>query len=269
MMRQTVTDQLQRNITIENRDAGIVSLVPSLTELLFDLGLGDKVSGVTKFCTHPRDAKKQCKIIGGTKTPDLDAIRALHPGLILANKEENNPETVTALEATFPVWVSDVTNLESALDMIRQVSNITGTTDEGNSLADEISDAFLSLPPSPSLSALYLIWKDPYMAAGADTFISDMMNRAGFKNVIHENRYPEVQSANLHPEVILLSSEPYPFSEQHVDEVSRMFPEALVVPVDGTYFSWYGSRMRYAPQYFATLRKLITINPGVSGKTGR
>ncbi|HEX5002815.1 MAG TPA: helical backbone metal receptor [Bacteroidia bacterium] len=267
-MRQTVTDQLKRNITIENRDAGIVSLVPSLTELLFDLGLGDKVTGVTKFCTHPPQAKKQCKIIGGTKTPDPDAIRALHPGLIVANKEENNPETVTALEKDFPVWVSDVTNLESALEMIRQISTITGTDKSGLSLADEISNAFAGLPPSPPLRALYLIWKDPYMAAGADTFISDMMKHAGFKNVIHENRYPEVGSKNLFPEVVLLSSEPYPFSEKHIEEVNSMYPEAVVVPVDGTYFSWYGSRMRYAPQYFTAVRKLITRRSGITGKAG-
>jgi ABC-type Fe3+-hydroxamate transport system substrate-binding protein len=253
-MNSTVTDQLQRSLTIGDLNGGIVSLVPSQTELLFDLGLEHLVTGVTKFCIHPERAQKKCTIVGGTKNLHIEKIRSLSPALILANKEENNREDIELLAAEFPVWVSDVNNLSGALDMIAAVGSITGTTNRAKELMNSIADNFSQLPTRIPLTALYLIWNKPMMAAGSDTFINDMMRRCGFVNCMTALRYPEVQGGEVNPEVILLSSEPFPFSEKHIPEIQQSFPHSKILLVDGTYFSWYGSRLEEAPRYFDSVR---------------
>ena len=251
----TVKDQVGRTVVVPKPPRRILSLVPSQTELLFELGLSERVVGITKFCVHPEKWFRTKFRIGGTKKLDFEAISTLNPDLIIANKEENNRADIERLEKEFPVWVSDVNNLDSALEMIQSVAEITGT--DGRSLATKIQEEFGNLEPiTPPQKTLYLIWKDPYMAAGSDTFIHDMMTCCGLENVISTKRYPELSTKeiqSLSPEVVLLSSEPYPFKEKHISELKELLPTAAIKLVDGEMFSWYGSRLKLAPSYFQGL----------------
>ncbi len=236
----------------------IVSLVPSQTELLSSLGLDDRLVGITKFCVHPSYIFKSKTRIGGTKNVNIARIKELKPDLILANKEENVKEQVEELAQDFTVWTSDVTDLASSLSMINQVGALTGTESKAADLCKKIYQAFSQLKPmTPRKKTLYLIWKDPYMSVGADTFIHDMLDRCGLENVLgQETRYPEVSpDTTPSPELILLSSEPFPFNEQHMKEVQQHWPEARIKLVDGEFFSWYGSRPLEACDYFEGLIK--------------
>ncbi len=240
----------------------IVSLVPSQTELLSKLGLDLQVVGITKFCVHPPDWKKSKTIVGGTKNFRPEIIRSLHPDLIVGNREENHREGIEALKKEFPVWMSDVINLESALDMIRALGNITGCTGYAQALATQIESGLTAMETLPGLRALYLIWKNPWMSAGSRTFIHQMMCLAGFINVLENTpRYPQLTDDDMRrlaPDVVLLSSEPYPFREKHVAEIRLLLPEARVILVDGEMFSWYGSRMLYFPDYIRQLKSRLT-----------
>lgn len=236
----------------------IVSVVPSQTELLYYLGLGDAVTGITKFCIHPDIWFREKKRVGGTKTLNLDAIRSLNPDLVLANREENERSQIEALAREFLVYVSDIADLTDALEMIRTVGRLTGTTERAGKLILELQAGFDALPAFPRMRAAYLIWREPYMAAGAGTFIHSMMDKAGFDNVFGAlTRYPEVTPemlAGAGPDVVLLSSEPYPFREKHLEEISAICPHARVLLADGELFSWYGSRLLHTPDYFKQLR---------------
>ena len=255
---QTI-DQLGRIVLLPFSPQRIVSLVPSQTELLFDLGLGEKVVGVTKFCIHPAEARRKAGIVGGTKQFDFERIAALKPDLIIGNKEENYQAGIERLAAAYPVWLSDIATLDDALRMMRQVGFIAGRKVKGESLATEIKAAFDALvAPEAPVSAAYFIWRKPYMVAAGGTFIDDMLRRAGFLNVFAgRTRYPEITAFDLaaaEPARILLSSEPYPFGEKHVAEFQAICPTAQVKIVDGELFSWYGSRLRHSAAYFKTLR---------------
>ncbi len=254
-------DQLGRTIILPQIPRRIISLVPSQTELLYSLGLEDSVVGVTRFCVHPDSWFRQKSRIGGTKAVDFARVDALQPDLIIANKEENERPQVEALAERYPVWVSDIKTLADALAMIRSIGQLTGTDAVATPLADEIAHRFTALqtPPTPARVA-YLIWKNPWMTAGGDTFIHQMLTHAGFTNVFADyNRYPEIDLTDLAGGhlTILLSSEPYPFRERHIHEIKEMLPQARVELVDGEFFSWYGSRLLLAPAYFQLLREQV------------
>lgn len=250
-----------RRVVVPFPPQRIVSLVPSQTELLFDLGLGSRVVGVTKFCIYPPTARQKASVIGGTKNFDFAKIKAVQPDLIIGNKEENYQEGIAQLEQHFPVWLSDITTLPEALDMIRRMGDLTGTTTLAEPLAAEIKHSFDKLrlaATAPLASAAYFIWRKPYMVAASGTFIDDMLRRAGFRNAFAGlGRYPEItaeQLASLAPEHIFLSSEPYPFGEKHLTEFQEICPAAKIQVVDGELFSWYGSRLRLSAAYFQQLR---------------
>lgn len=236
----------------------IVSLVPSITELLFTLGLGEEVIGITKFCVHPDEWFRTRQRVGGTKNINLELITVLGPDLIIANKEENVKEQIDALSSRFTVLLTDVDNFEEALLMIEDVGNATGKSANAKNLINTITDGFSTLKDTGLKPAAYFIWKDPWMTVGGDTYINSMMRKAGFQNIYeNEKRYPEVNLADLKekaPEYILLSSEPYPFREKHIGELSSIFPDSTILLVDGEIFSWYGSRMLEAPEYFRNIR---------------
>ena len=236
----------------------IVSLVPSQTELLAALGLDAEVVGLTRFCVHPAGWKDRKAIVGGTKDVRLDRVRALAPDLVIANREENVREQVEALAADTEVLVTDVADVSGALGMIRDVGAAVGRTATADALADEIATGFDALDPGRPLRAVYLIWRDPWMTVGGDTFIHSVMARAGLVNAFGERtRYPAVTPAEIaavQPDVLLLASEPYPFADKHVEEARRLAPSARVALVDGEVFSWYGSRMRAAPDALRALR---------------
>jgi ABC-type Fe3+-hydroxamate transport system substrate-binding protein len=259
MQKRTFTDQMGRLISISHPPERIISLVPSQTELLFDLGLDTEIIGITKFCIHPREKFKGSTKIGGTKMLDIGKIRELKPDLIIGNKEENDRTQIEELMKEFPVWMSDIQVLPEAIDMIRQIGELTDRSERAAVIADEINEQFLKLKKiNKPYRTAYFIWKDPYMLAGKQTFIDDILNRAGFENVISDNRYPEISAdklKNLKPEIIFLSSEPYPFKDEHVKEIQGICPDARVAIVDGEMFSWYGSRLLLCPAYLRTLRQ--------------
>jgi ABC-type Fe3+-hydroxamate transport system substrate-binding protein len=242
----------------------IVSLVPSQTELLFDLDLDSRVAGITRFCVHPPEWLRDKPRIGGTKALDPDKIRSLNPDLIIANKEENVKEQVEGLAKDYPVWVTDVNDVDSALGMIRDIGQLTRSSEKANQIADSIMLSFkqlrvrISNAPKPRVA--YMIWKDPYMTVGGDTFISSMLSEAGFINVFRDRmRYPEITVEDIrkeHCEVVLLSSEPYPFSEKHISSLASELPGCRILLADGEMFSWYGSRMLRAADYFLKIRSL-------------
>jgi ABC-type Fe3+-hydroxamate transport system substrate-binding protein len=259
MSKKKYTDQMQRTVEINSTVSRIVSLVPSQTELLVDLGLRDKLAGITKFCVHPAGLKKEVQLIGGTKNVKIDLVKSLNPDLVIGNKEENSQTDIEALEKELPTWMSDIFNLEDALEMIRKIGEITGTSEKASEIISNIRVNFSSLESlkRTNKTVLYLIWKNPYIAAGPDTFIDSMLTTLGLENAMKQERYPEVEMTGLNPDLIFLSSEPYPFKEKHIEELQNRFPESQVVLVDGEFFSWYGSRLIDAPAYFEELLNQI------------
>lgn len=257
-------DQLNRMVFLNEPAKKIVSLVPSQTELLYDLGLGTEVTGITKFCVHPEHWKWSKNIIGGTKNINIEKIKSLKPDLIIANKEENEQEQILELANEFPVWISDVRNLKDATLMIEELGRICGKHEMAHSIIHSINENFASLQQHKSAkkqSVLYLIWKNPYISIGNDTFIHDMLTKCGLSNCLaNEIRYPEItaqQMSDLKPDLLFLSSEPYPFSHEHIKEFTSLLPESDIHIVDGEMFSWYGSRLLKAPVYFKTILKEI------------
>lgn len=252
------TDQTGRNVSLPVQPHRIISLVPSQTELLADLGLNEEVVGITKFCIHPQEWFRTKIRIGGTKQVSMNRIHELKPDLIIANKEENVKEQVEELANHYPVWVSDVNNLADVLDMIYSIGTLTGTENKATDIVAQIKTGFSGLKTRDKKpNTAYLIWKDPYMTAGGDTFIHSMLEACGFENVYKsQRRYPQISIAELQAsncEILLLSSEPYPFGQKHIDELQQYLPDTKILLVDGEMFSWYGSRLLYAPQYFEEL----------------
>lgn len=220
-----------------------------------DLGLADRIVGVTKFCIYPKGFKKQKTVIGGTKKFRFEVIESLQPDLIIGNKEENYKEGIEELSKMFPVWMSDVFNLEDAIEMIQGIGAITETDNRASALIQSIKRGFqLTIPRKGT--AVYLIWQDPYIVVGTRTFINEMILRAGFENLIKKERYPQIsleELQELEPDFILLSSEPFPFKIKHLDSFKRNFPNSEVRLVDGELFSWYGSRLLHTPNYLRSL----------------
>lgn len=258
------TDQTGYTISLSHVPKRIVSLVPSQTELLYDLGLDECVVGITKFCVHPQAWFRSKTRIGGTKSVKLDAVEALQPDLILANKEENVQEQVEALRNIAPVWTSDISNLAETLDMIQAVGALTDTTATATTIQERINTSFAALSANIQRKAAYLIWRDPYMTAGGDTFISDMLQYCGCSNVFaHQQRYPAITLEDIREsgaDTVLLSSEPFPFKEKHITEISAALPGVQVLLVDGEMFSWYGSRLLHAAAYFKEIREKLALS---------
>ncbi|EIM78684.1 periplasmic-binding protein [Nitritalea halalkaliphila LW7] len=247
-----VTDMMGRSISLSDFPKRIISLVPSQTELLVDLGLRDRLVGVTKFCVHPAGLKKSCTLVGGTKQYRMEQIQALAPDLIIGNKEENEREGIQALAEKYPVWMSDIVTLEDSFRMMQGIGAVTGAEERAEALVTQLRAQRLQWPRFSGRVA-YFIWRNPHMVAGRGTFIHEMLTELGFENVIQQERYPEVQLPELKalaPEYIFLSSEPFPFKEKHVEEFRFLAPGAKVIIVDGELFSWYGSRLLHARDYF-------------------
>lgn len=252
-----ITDQTGQTIIIPSPVTKIISVVPSQTELLYDLGLNDEITGITKFCIHPNEWFKTKTRVGGTKTLNLELIKKLNPDIIIANKEENTEAQIKTLCRQFPVYISDIKNLADAYEMMEAVGNLTGKEEKVNLLISKIKNGFDELKPAKKINAAYLIWQQPYMAAGSDTFINDMMKRCGIINVLqNKQRYPEttIEELNTHNcKVLLLSSEPFPFKQKQADEIKAAGFKGKITLVDGEMFSWYGSRLLKAANYFKEL----------------
>ncbi len=244
----------------------IVSLVPSQTELLYDLGLEESVVGITKFCVHPSPWRQTKMIVGGTKNIHVSKVIECNPDLVIANKEENVREQVEAIAAHCPVWLTDVGNFKEALAMMSDIGTLCNRVEKANEIIEKVTTSFNQLSPLPrAIRTTYFIWKDPWMTVGGDTFIHSMMTKTGLENIYsHTTRYPVISPGELHDkdcELILLSSEPYPFNQSHLHSLQQQFPQQKILLVDGEMFSWYGSRLLHAAAYFNTLMQ----QPGKPG----
>lgn len=235
----------------------IVSLVPSITKTLFDFGLStNEIIGRTKFCIHPEEKIKNVDVIGGTKNLNIEKIKSLNPDIIIANKEENEKGQILELSKDFNVWTTDVGNIEDQKLFITELGRITGREDfsrQTNLHTDKIFNSLAAL--KPNLKTAYLIWQKPYMTVGGDTFIHDILQRLGFQNIFkNKNRYPETDLSKLaQAEVIMLSTEPYPFKAVHAKELQEQLPHAKVLLVDGEAFSWYGTHLLKCADYYKKL----------------
>lgn len=245
-----------------NTPSSIVSLVPSLTELLFDLGLGEQVTGRTRFCIHPEESVKRIPIIGGTKNPRIDKIKQINPDLVIASKEENRKEDIEELETTSEILLTDIGSIEDALIAVYEIGERCGRVDKAEKLTDEIRGVLDEIPDEPVQTVAYMIWREPWMTVGGDTYIHSVLKNWNLENLYRgEKRYPKTTLRELNrkrPELILLSSEPYPFKEDHMKEVEEMCPASRVLMVDGEWFSWYGSRMLPSFRKLNVFRKAIS-----------
>ena len=257
-------DQLKRTLELEEIPKRIISLVPSQTELLVDLGLESSIVGLTKFCIHPSSLRKNKTVVGGTKQVNFDKIKVLNPDIILCNKEENTKEMILELENIAPVHISDIYNLDDALELIELYGKLFSVEKKATLLIQNIKKEYQDfrhyIKDQPKLKVAYFIWKKPWMVAAKDTFIHEMLVLNNFENYFgNVTRYPEidVDAIDKDIDVIMLSSEPFPFKEEHINSLELRFPDSKVVLVDGEYFSWYGSRLEEAFGYFKTLRKTL------------
>lgn len=232
----------------------IVSLCPSLTELVHDLGRGGDLVGITEWCVHPADKVASIEKVGGTKNPKVERIAELRPDLVLMNEEENRREDAEALAARgVRVHASMPRGCEETAAMVRSIAAAIDRRAQGESIAADIESRArrvrLAAQGRPRVGFAYFIWRKPYMTANADTFASSLLEQAGGVNVYgaHAERYPETgidELRRLDPRLVLLSTEPFPFQEKHVDELVEAtgFARERFRIVDGEYLSWHGSR---------------------------
>ena len=257
------TDALERRVVLPRPPQRIISLVPSLTDLLHGLGLDDEVVGLTRFCERPDGWREAKTIVGGTKQVDAEQVADVQPDLILANQEENTKADVRALSAYAPVYVTDVSTVADATSMIRRIGALVDRKARARQMATTITERFAALPAWPSLRVAYLIWRDPYMTVGGDTFIHDVLRHGGFTSPwAGETRYPEITRDDLAAadlDAILCSTEPFPFHQKDVytNDLRAACPDTPVRMVDGQLFSWYGPRLLDTPAYLRELRATL------------
>jgi len=256
-----IRDQLQRSIHLEETPKRIVSLVPSQTELLVDLGLEDRIVGLTKFCVHPAYLRKEKTIVGGTKQVNFGEIKALNPDIILCNKEENTREIVERLASDYVLHLSDIADLEDTYELIEQYGDIFDVVEEAKKLISDIKsekhDFEEYIRRQPVKKVAYFIWRKPWMVAGGGTFIDYLLGLNNMKNVYgDQDRYPVVDLKELkETDWILLSSEPFPFQLKHKQELENELGKIPIKFIDGEFFSWYGSRLLKAFRYFKKWRE--------------
>lgn len=234
----------------------IISLVPSITETLFDFGLtADEVIGRTKFCIHPSDLVKNVEVIGGTKNLNIEKIRSVKPDLIIANKEENEKLQVEELMKDFKVWVTDIETLEDNQKFISELGIILNKENLALDFNQKIASVFTDFKIYEPKKVAYLIWKNPYMTVGSDTFINEVLEKLGFENLFkNRKRYPEISVEELkEADLIFLSSEPFPFQQKHIDELQLERPNNEIMLVEGEAFSWFGTHLMKVAEYLKEL----------------
>jgi ABC-type Fe3+-hydroxamate transport system substrate-binding protein len=226
-------------VMVSNNPRRIVSLVPSLTETIASFGLSAQLVGITSFCVRPKGLS--AKIIGGTKNPDLNLIKELRPTHIFANKEENQKPDVTALREFAPVLLTDTKSVTEVSGMITEMCAFLDIEPHDTTILDDHAEKTWE---GPLKKSVYLIWSNPFMAAGNDTYISSCLPYLGYENLINEARYPEVDLSRFKGQdiSILLSSEPYPFRIRDAKKIRETVgPVPEISKIDGRVMSWYGS----------------------------
>lgn len=251
-----IVDQVGQPLSFIQTPKKIISLVPSLTQTLCDVHLEDSIVGVTKFCVHPKRIRQKASVIGGTKNPRIPEIIRLNPDFIIANKEENRKEDIVELQKHCPVYTSDIATIDDFLGFCDDFSSIFPQSGF-NQLKSNVEIINKENTIKNKYRACYLIWKNPYMTVGNDTYIHNLMEKYGFENVFKKKiRYPEItiEDIILSPaEIVFLSSEPYPFKKKDSEELSQYLPGKQVILVDGEMMSWYGSAILNAHTYLKEL----------------
>jgi ABC-type Fe3+-hydroxamate transport system substrate-binding protein len=249
--RSMVIDDIGQRLSTHISYRRIISLVPSTTETLFSLGLGDRLVGCTRFCVHPVQGLQDIPKVGGTKDIDIENIQEQNPDLVIANAEEN---TTTIFEdirkCGIPLYVAFPKTIIEALEDLLRLGMLLGVPERSKKIHSQILTARSSIPTHPTFSFAYLIWRNPWMAITDDCFISDMISQFGGKNIFTfsqiNTRYPEIQPEELQKsDVVFLSSEPFPFQQKHIDELQKqtsLVRERFQL-IDGELSSWHGSRM--------------------------
>lgn len=266
----TIVDALDRSLELPQPPRRIVSLVPSLTEWLFALGLGDRVVGVTDFCTQPAAVADKPRL-RGTKNPDRARIIALEPDLVIANKEENRERDVMALAGSgLAVYVTDPCTVAAAIETLATLAEILDAAQDARPYIDEMRAVYAETTADHHAGppVIVPIWRDPWMAIGAGTYAADLIHVCGGRNVAPSlaGRYPRFeldQIATLQPQMILLPSEPYAFSTADLPALEPVFSGAVHF-VDGELLTWYGPRI---PQALRVFRALLRQESAVPGET--
>lgn len=251
---KTVTDHLGRTVTYNFPPKKIISLCPGITETLYALQLEAEIIGRTQYCIFPKDKVDNVQIVGGTKEINIAQIRELEPDLIIVEKEENTKDIVDILENDYPVYVAEVQSIPDAYRMVTSIGHLTNRNAEARRLVGKIQSEFLALPQVKGKRATYVIWNEPYMVVGKDTYIQSILDEIGFVNpfISMESRYPVVTAVdfqNAELDYVFLATEPYPFKEKHKNDFLKMMPNAIPIIVDGEMF-WYGVRMIKGARYF-------------------
>lgn len=268
MSLTSVVDHLGREVIFSFPPQRIVSLCPSQTETLVELGLLSHLVGRTRYCVRPRTALKAVPTVSGTKTFTTVEISALRPDLVIAEKEENPKDRVLDLvTASIPVYVTDVSDLKTARKMILDLGGLTGTRARAEHLVSECDRTLSETRGTFSkMTALYLIWRNPWMAAHEHTYIHAVLEHLGFENACRPfsmarpdaGRYPALSAEDmriLDPDVVFLPSEPFPFRDRHAAEIREILPRTTVLLIDGEPMSWYGARMRELKSFAHSLRE--------------
>lgn len=251
---------LPENKTLQPVNAAkIISLVPSLTELLLDCGLENQIVGRTKFCIHPAEKVDKIPKVGGTKKINFDSVFAQNPDIILANKEENTKEDIELLAKHYPVYLSDIKTIQDLIVFIEDFSTYIPEMDTVDIVEDLKKTKEFRIFNGQRV--VYLIWQNPLMTVGSGTYINHILDTSGFVNVFsHMSRYPEITASEIEqfkPDYLFLSSEPYPFNISHTESFNALFPDIRTVLVDGEMFSWYGSRTLQLQKYLEKLKNTL------------
>ena len=262
-LTKTTVDALGQSFSCNVPPTRVVSLVPSITETLFDMGVWDSVVGVTRYCVHPETATTDKTVVGGTKKINVDVIKQLNPDLVLCNQEENTPEIIHNLEsAGIRCHVSFPTDIPTAVQSIVNLSLLFGKEQWAKEWTNQVQTG-LQQPYVPFRYA-YFIWRKPWMISGQDTFITQMLSTVGGVNVsCTEDRYPEVQISELirtQCDAFLLSSEPFPFTKKHMLELESHGIEPNKIHfIDGEMCSWHGTRLLRGLEYLRQWRQHLPI----------
>lgn len=231
----------------------IVSLVPSITELLFDLELGEQVVGRTSFCVHPADKVKAVPTVGTPKKPDLAKLRELAPTHVLVSIDETTRDLSRSLRDFVPnIVVTHPIVPRDNLDLYRLVGGIFNRVSKAEGLCYDFENAFRAVatfaPRLPERRVLYLVWKDPWMAVSRNTYIGRMLDLVRWRSLIDDPkvRYPQVEMAKVikDADIVFLATEPYRFGGADIDALKKTFDckGKVVRSIDGALVSWYGSR---------------------------
>lgn len=232
----------------------IVSLVPSITETLIDLGC-DELVGRTRYCIHPEEIVKNIPVVGGTKAIHPEKIKELEPEVIIANREENVKEQIEPLMKNYRVWLTDVKTIDDNYDLIINAGSLIFHHFQARDYCMKLEEIWATNRLQKEIKVAYLIWKKPFMTVGGDTFVSQVLSQLGFQNIFeNRQRYPAIELSDLKgADIIMLSTEPYPFTEKNIPEFQTVFPNKQVIVVDGEAFCWFGTHPAKCGDYYQRL----------------